>query len=992
MKTLILIFLFSPLVLIPTIVNAGVTTINYDIIYVRQPRFGDQDDPPPNFKDNSTTWPEVFHPANMDPGADLMLLHPDGSEEVLVNCSTIGDCGVTDPFVSFDAKWVYYSLFHDLNDMNTQRKLPRKGADIFRINLATRNIEQLTFGEFTPNTGNGNWDETNPLNPTSQFNYLGYGILNLGPMPLPGNKIIFTSNRNGYVPTSGFTNPTLQLYVMDVDGSNIHAIAPMTIGSALHPTILNDGRVMFSSFETQGIRDERLWAVWTINPDGTGWAPLASAMTNELAYHFYTQISSGEIIVDQYYNKNNNGFGALFGLPASPPNGTIPPFGSPFPTQNPLIPMTLFDINDPPLFLQSSFTPQGYYAMTPMTHPKDRAAPLDFGITTDRIGKFTHPSAAPNNDLLVVWTTGPANDLNRPTNIPYYDAGLYVVNNSSPVNQPSDLILIKNDPNFNEAWPRAVVTWKSIHGRNEPVNKQWLPNDGTVHAQLPAGTPFGLVGTSSFYKRDSFPGTGNANFDGLDAFNTSQNDKSSNWRWQGADAGKYSNSDIWAVRLIAMEPTMDRRYGPNSSPFNHAGDFINHANEKLRILGEVPLRKFATNGDVIYDSEGNPDTSFLVKIPADTPFTFQTIDRNGMVLNVSQTWHQVRPGEMRADCGGCHAHSQMPLDFATTAAASINYNVMDLSKSTPLITLDSQGNNGLNDVQQSVVDVEFYRDIRPILQQKCISCHNSSMNAGSLVLDDTSIISDNEPGDYKRLADDSSATYGYPPVITNGIWRQSNASRYIRKFQSRRSLLIWKIFGERLDGWTNSDHPTETVPGDANTLPTGTDPNNADLDYVTSTDHPDGGMTSLTIEQKMTFARWIDLGTPLDISVTTGTGLGWFIDDVKPTITISKPRQNLSSGQITEFVFGLADLNSGIDFSTLSVKANFKVNGNLANTELSSLVTNIGDGIYKIQLNRPIPRNTFNRHLKIEITDFQGNIKRTDLRFYTLAVAHHILP
>ena len=153
--------------------------------------------------------------------------------------------------------------------INTGRGLPEQGADIFRMNLATREIQQLTHGKFTPNTGIGTWDESNPLNPGPNYNKLGYGILNLGPMPLPDNKIAFTSNRNGYIPTKGLTNPTLQLYVMDIDGSNVHAIAPMSLSSVLHPTILNDGRLMFSSSETQGIRDYRLWGIWTINPDGT---------------------------------------------------------------------------------------------------------------------------------------------------------------------------------------------------------------------------------------------------------------------------------------------------------------------------------------------------------------------------------------------------------------------------------------------------------------------------------------------------------------------------------------------------------------------------------------------------------------------------------------------------------------------------------------------------------------------------------------------------
>src|SRR6516165_10082978 len=48
---------------------------DYDIVYVRAPRKGDK---------GRTRWTEIAHPALMDPGADLMLLHPDGKEEVLV--------------------------------------------------------------------------------------------------------------------------------------------------------------------------------------------------------------------------------------------------------------------------------------------------------------------------------------------------------------------------------------------------------------------------------------------------------------------------------------------------------------------------------------------------------------------------------------------------------------------------------------------------------------------------------------------------------------------------------------------------------------------------------------------------------------------------------------------------------------------------------------------------------------------------------------------
>ncbi len=953
--------------------------VSYDIVYVRQPRFGD---------DTNTLWPEIFHPARMDPGADLMLLHPDGSEEVLVACSLAaggsGNCSVTDPFVAFDGEWVYYSLFPDLSPakLNGQRgDLPADGADIFRLHVPTRQVEQLTFGEFTPNTGAGNWDESNPLDPPSQFNRLGYGILNLGPCPLPGGKIAFTSNRNGFLPPQGFTNPTLQLYVMDLDGGNVTAIAPMTIGSALHPTPLADGRIAFSTYESQGLRDRRLWGIWTIYPDGRHWAPLISAFRSPQAFHFMTQLTNEDMVVVDYYNLNNNGFGALYRFPDMPPAGT-PPFHSPFPAQNPSVTQTVSGGFLYPF--QMSFMPYGMYSLSPMTHGNDNAAPV--GTDGVRVGKFTHPSAAPGGDLLAVWTPGPANDLNRPTPLPYYDAGLYLLPSADPIWSPSDLIEIKNDPAYNEAWPRPLVAYSEIHGIAEPSELPWLPNDGTVHAELPAGTPFGLVGTSSLYKRESFPGQGEAAFDGLDPFNTSENGASSNWSSQGADAGKYANSDIWAVRIVGLEPNTHRSYGPNNGR-----QFDNHANERHRILGEIPLRKNDAQGMPILDPEGNPDTSFLVKIPADTPFTFQTLDRNGMVLNMSMTWHQVRPGEVRADCGGCHAHSLQPLDFALTAAAGANYPVRDLSKETPLITAGASGQPALLVVPQPKVDVEFYRDIRPLLERSCIGCHTTAdpNPPGALVLDDTALYS-GLPGDYKRLADDRDASWGYPPVVTVGTaprWRQTNASRYVRKFQSRRSLLTWKIFGQRLDGWSNADHPTETVPGDPSTLPAGATANEADLDYTGTIMPPPGSpYPPLSEEEKRTFARWIDLGCPINIGEESGNGaFGWFLDDLRPTLAVSLPRPGLNTAPVSLLRFGLADANSGVDLSTLSVSADFVVEGRPPGSELADLAVAVGDpeeGIFGIFLSQPLP-NLSQAILRAEVRDFQGNVTRVSRNFAT---------
>ena len=389
----------------------------------------------------------------------------------------------------------------------------------------------------------------------------------------------------------------LQLFVMDEDGQNVTPIAPMTLGSAMHPMTLRDGRLMFSSYESQGLRDSRLWGLWAIQPDGRRWEPLVSAFHDGQAFHFSAQLGNSDIVVEDYYNLNNSGFGAFYRFPAKPPGGG-PAFAGAFAKENPSIEMTHSSGRPGSLWLP--FSPRGVFSITPFTHGFDEAAPLGPGGA--RVGKVTHPSGAPRNDLLLVWTPGPANHLDRPTAMPYVDGGLYVMRGGGPARSAGDLVLIKNDPRYNEMWPRAVVPYSAIYGVDEPARLPWLPNDGTLTAELPRGTPYGLVGTSSFYKRESFPGRATtSSYDGLDVFNTPENGQSSNWIWQGADAGKYSNSDIFAVRIVSLEPTSHHSYGPNAG--HH---FFSHANERMRILGEIPLRKIGADGEVADRSRRQP--------------------------------------------------------------------------------------------------------------------------------------------------------------------------------------------------------------------------------------------------------------------------------------------------------------------------------------------------------------------------------------------------
>ncbi len=957
------------------------TGFPYDIVYVRSPRAGDN---------AFVHLPEVFYPVQISPGTDLMLMHPDGTEEVLVPG---GDGAIVDPIISFDGHWVYYSKFHDQTDLDTQRPgdPAKAGADIFKIHLETRQIVRLTHQEWTPNSGVLNWSSDNLSSEPGKPYYLGYGVFNLGPCPLPGGRIVFSSSRNNYFPNKTFTNPNFQLFVMDNDGKNVECIGHLNLGSALHPTVLTDGRVMFSSYEAQGLRDSRLWGLWSIWPDGREWEPLLSAFTKQNAFHFQTQMSNGHLAVADYYNLNNKGFGTVLAFP-SVKDPALPPFGDPAPwgPRNPAVRRGIWwfqpghSSHMQPRFRKYSFSPQGLYALSAFSHSDDNAS--SFNLSGEYAGKVTHPAGAPNNDVLVTYSPGPANSLNRPTKFPAYDAGLACIAGGVPITDEANLIQIKNDPAWNEMQPRPVVTYQEIYGIEEPQEIPRYRNDGSAHPTLEPGTPFGLVGTSSFYRRNVSPAENSSGFNGFDAFNTNQNQKDSNWSWQGAAAGRYNSSDIYAVRILSMEPSSNVGRGPGIGN-NWIKGFYNHANERLRILGEIPLRKTTAEGTTILDPDGNPDTSFLARIPADTPFTFQTIDEDGLVLNMSQTWHQLRPGEVRTNCGGCHAHAEMPLDFSQTAAAQSGYSIEDLGLKTPLLTKDSSGDTVVNDVPERYVDVEYHQDIQPIIQRSCAGCHSASNPdgvPGNLVLDDTSVVGGYD-NTYNRLARDGGANHGIPPIISTGSWRNNNASRYIRKFQSRRSLLAWKIFGRRLDGWDNSDHPTESTPGDVNTLPPGTNANQADIDYTGDIMPPPDANPDdyppLTEDEKMLIARWIDLGAPIT-SQSPGvlTSLGWFADELRPVIDVSLPQPGRETGPLTQLRIGLFDYYSGLDLTTLSVMASFTVNGLPLRTELAPHFQLTGDHVWTLDLNEPITKLPWSR-IVVTVKDNSGNIHTVERSF-----------
>ena len=998
---------------IPHISTDKTVKYDYDIVYVRALRSGD--------KIHKRYYTDFSSPVTLEPGADLMLLHPDGKEELLV---AGGEGSITDPMVSFDGKWVYYTHIHNLKNAS-QWNPPRQGADIYKIHVPTKKVVRLTNQIFSPNTGAAPWsDDFRKSQPGKS--HIETGVYNMGPCPLPGGKIVFTSNRDGFRPPRGYPAIALQLFVMDdrdtdlgadETPTNLEKIGHMNLAGTLHPVVLKDGRIMYCTLESQGNRNDILWGIWTINPDGTNWNPLVSAFDPGSApngFHFQTQLSDGNLIIEQYYNQNNSGFGSYIKLPASPPRGYAP-FGPGYmndPRNQPWR-QGRHDNGQPHLY-RMPFMPTGAISLTPFALGGE--GPANRSIRGDKnspaVGKVTHPSGAPDNHLLTVYSPGPVN--HQYTYLPQLDGGIYLIKKGEIVEEPGQMLLVKNDPKYNESWPRAVVPYERIHGQKEPTLLPRLPNHGKESKHLPEGTPFGLVGASSFYKRESFPNGvvppgkvtsvfagKNDPWRGLDPFTSHGNGMPLNWHNQGSDAGIYTNDDIHAVRILAMEPTTLRGGAVGGRRF------WNHAKERLRVLGEIPLRHFV-DGKQPLDPDGNPDTSFLAKIPADTPFTFQTIDKQGLVLNSAQTWHQLRPGEIRTNCGGCHAHSQQPTPLAKTRAGQPDYPVWDLVNTTPLVvaksedeskrTWDARDEAGLRIHKTGPHNVEYFRDIQPILKRSCAACHQGENPAGNLNLDadEEQVNFSHEgkfPGTYYRLALDEGAKFGHKPSGWDS-WGSLNASRYVRKMNSRRSLLVWKIFGERLDGFANDDHPSESKPGARDLVHQGKplDVNKFrarfDLDYLPPRMPPPdavkaGKVAALSDENKRTIVRWIDLGCPIDLDYDPKQperrGYGWMLDENRPTLTMTYPVAG-KNAVWSRILIGMHDYDSGLDLKTFAVTADFDLDGKAAGENLADRFRTKSRGVWELTLPEPVkglPRGK----LTVSVRDRQGNLSRIERTF-----------
>ncbi len=237
--------------------------------------------------------------------------------------------------------------------------------------------------------------------------------------------------------------------------------------------------------------------------------------------------------------------------------------------------------------------------------------------------------------------------------------------------------------------------------------------------------------------------------------------------------------------------------GIGFSSFGSSTNSISNFEQK-RVVGEAPVAS---------------DGSFYVKVPADTVLHLQVLDENGMALQDALTWIWVRPGEHRT-CVGCHERRSRPplLDRVPLAATA--------------------GPVDLVTKPEDRKTVDFRRDLIPIIERKCVRCHNEKKAEGGLDLsggDKLVFIPRVTMPDRAYEINGAFFSKSYLSLCAPADYR---TGKYIYPGFARKSPLIWRLYGYSFE------YNTEV-----NQCPP---------------DEP------LTDEEKRLFALWIDLGAQWD--------------------------------------------------------------------------------------------------------------------------------
>lgn len=216
------------------------------VVFVSDDIFGAKHENPDYPRPGTSHWREgyLYHRATTQhvlertttptrPGRNLYTLIPAGPEGTLRRITHLTDGEVFDPEPSYDGSRILFSMRRDGEDW----------FNLYEIGADGTGLVQLTDGPFND----------------------VYAVY------LPDGRIVFVSDRAGYL-EEYHEERTEVLWIMEADGTGIEQLT-FNPGTVFDPTVLADGRILFSLWDTFMLNlppaDKHETYLMTIRPDGT---------------------------------------------------------------------------------------------------------------------------------------------------------------------------------------------------------------------------------------------------------------------------------------------------------------------------------------------------------------------------------------------------------------------------------------------------------------------------------------------------------------------------------------------------------------------------------------------------------------------------------------------------------------------------------------------------------------------------------------------------
>ncbi|MBQ0961806.1 hypothetical protein KAK06_22910 [Ideonella sp. 4Y11] len=562
-------------------------------------------------------------------GGDLMLREtssPSAPEHNLTTQFTQGRGDASDPEVSYDGKKIVFAMRCPASNSATIGGLPACTGrwNIWEYDMSSGGLTKGTFRRLTASTESDDVD----------------------PVYLPGGRgFVFSSNRQ----TGSYANQALgrsyyaldeyerqrvfNLHTMDADGAAITQVS-FNQSHDRNPVIRLNGDVMFSRWDH--VADRNHFKVFRMKPDGTDLFVLYGSHSEGNTFLNPRDMDpkgayAGQITSDLMPLQRTHEGGALVRVDVANYSEQNTPANKDVPTEGGQVAMT-----DKTLNAERGFSPFGRATTPyPLWDGTDRILvawkPCEVHRGTDVVpcASLTQAELDRLGDANRTIEQREADELQDNVR-PHY--AIYMFNPK----QQTWLNVASPPPGFMYTDPIALVA------RTEPKVVEPTNLDEDLAKQK-----LGLLEVRSVYDTDGLGRMGDPVLAPVDTAGACSEPIPKTTPTDAAD------TRAQVAHLLRMKDPADSAYLCSPARFIRVMRAVAPPSGSIGLRHAIGETNFEPQQILGY-APIEPDGSFKLRVPADTPIGLAVVDAEGRAFQTHTNWIQVRPGERRT-CDGCHS-------------------------------------------------------------------------------------------------------------------------------------------------------------------------------------------------------------------------------------------------------------------------------------------------------------------------------------------------